>query len=130
MNDSANLKTMVLGVLEGETRSIAASMTIEEIFQKRKLFKEKIVAGIAAELAQFGMVIYNANVREITDAPGSEYFKYRRQKALEGAVNQAKVDTANARMLGNIGTKEREGETRKMISKIEVKSNLSSKRPI
>jgi hypothetical protein len=38
-------------------------------------------------------------------------------------VNRAKVDVAKARMLGNVGEKEREGETRMTTSKIEVNNN-------
>jgi flotillin len=38
--DARNLEELVLGIVEGETRVIAASLTIEEIFKDRKLFKE------------------------------------------------------------------------------------------
>jgi flotillin len=92
---------------------------MEEIFKERKVFKEHVLKQITEELAQFGMVIYNANVKQLQDTPGSEYFKYLRLKAQEGAVNKAKVDVAKARMLGTVGEKERQGETRKLISKIE-----------
>jgi len=46
---------------------------------------------------------YNANVKELQDTPGSEYFQFLSRKAHEGASNQAKVDVANARMIGEIG---------------------------
>jgi flotillin len=75
LTDQQNLQDMVMGILEGETRAVAASMAIEEIFSKRKLFKEMIVSNIGAELAVFGMFIYNANVKDLHDMPGSEYFK-------------------------------------------------------
>jgi hypothetical protein len=48
-------------------------------------------------------VSYNANVKELQDTPGSEYFQFLSRKAHEGASNQAKVDVANARMIGEIG---------------------------
>jgi hypothetical protein len=38
----------------------------------------------------------------------------------KGAINQAKVDVANARMMGSVGEKNFDGETRKMFSKVEV----------
>jgi flotillin len=94
-------------------------MTIEEIFKERKLFKEHVMKNVQSELAQFGMIIYNANVKELQDAPGSEYFKYLRLKSHEGAINQAKVDVAQAKFKGAVGEKEREGEQRKATSKIE-----------
>jgi flotillin len=62
----------------------------------------------------------NANVKQLKDMPGSEYFKFLQKKAQEGAVNQAKVDVAKARMLGSVGEKEREGESRMKTSKIEA----------
>ena len=56
---------------------------------------------------KFGLKIYNANVKELQDAPGSEYFKFLSRKAHEGASNQAKIDVANARMVGEIGEAEK-----------------------
>ena len=48
---------------------------------------------------------YNANVKELQDTAGSEYFTFLSRKAHEGASNQAKVDVANAMMMGNIGVR-------------------------
>jgi flotillin len=59
-----------------------------------------VIKGIQDELVQFGMKIYNANVKQLQDTPGSEYFKYLRLKSQEGAINKAKVDVARARMMG------------------------------
>ena len=63
---------------------------------------------------------YNANVKELQDTPGSEYFQFLSRKAHEGASNQAKVDVANARMIGEIGEAEKKGRTRQEISKIDA----------
>ena len=113
---------LVIGVVEGETRVLAASLTMEEVFKERKFFKERVMDGINAELKQFGMVVYNANVRQLRDTPGSEYFTYLRMKTQEGAVNQAKIDVAEAKFRGTVGEKEREGETRVANSKIEAET--------
>jgi hypothetical protein len=41
-NDTTeDLKKLVTGIVEGETRVLAASMTIEQIFKERKTFKGK-----------------------------------------------------------------------------------------
>ncbi|TPX56713.1 hypothetical protein PhCBS80983_g04316 [Powellomyces hirtus] len=117
---SDHIQELVRGVIEGETRVIAASMTMEEIFKERKFFKENVIKHVQAELDQFGLFIYNANVKQLTDTQGSEYFQYLRLKSHEGAVNQAKIDVANARYLGNVGEKEREGQTRKESSRVEA----------
>jgi flotillin len=58
---------------------------------------------VQSELDQFGLCIYNANVKELQDTPGSEYFTTLSQKALEGALNQARVDVAHARMQASTG---------------------------
>jgi flotillin len=116
-----HIKELVTGIVEGETRVIAAGMTMEEIFKERAFFKEHVMQGIQSEVIQFGMTIYNANVKQLQDAPGSEYFKYLRLKSQEGAINQAKVDVASAKTLGAVGEKKRDAEKRMQI--IEVESN-------
>jgi len=61
-------------------------------------------------------------VKELQDTQGSEYFKFLSRKAHEGASNQAKVDVANARMIGETGEAEKRGETRQKISKIDAQT--------
>jgi len=93
---------------------------MKEIFKERKHFKDTVIRNVQSELDQFGLFIYNANVKQLTDTPGSEYFQYLRLKSHEGAVNQAKVDVAEAKYRGNVGEKHRLGKTRQENSKIEV----------
>jgi len=59
-------------------------------------------------------------VKELRDAPGSEYFAFLSRKAHEGASNQAKIDVAEARMRGEIGESEKRGKTKQEISKIDA----------
>lgn len=61
-------------------------------------------------------------MKELQDTQGSEYFKFLSRKAHEGASNQAKVDVANARMIGETGEAEKRGETRQKISKIDAQT--------
>lgn len=97
-------------------------MTMEELFNKRGVFKSKVIENVQSELNQFGLKIYNANVKELQDMPGSQYFQFLSQKAHEGAQNQAKVDVANARMIGETGEAERQGETKQKIAKINART--------
>ncbi|CAI2169811.1 3384_t:CDS:2 [Funneliformis geosporum] len=122
--NSDDVKDLVRGIIEGETRVIAAAMTMEEMFRERREFKEKVIKQVQAELDQFGLLIYNANVKQLQDTQGSEYFAYMRMKTHEGAVNQAKVDVAEAKYKGDVGEKEREGLTRRETSKIEAETIL------
>jgi flotillin len=77
---------------------------------------------VQTELDQFGLHIYNANIKQLMDAPGSEYFLYMRMKTHEGAVNQAKIDVAQAKYVGNVGEKEREGLTRQNVARVDAET--------
>lgn len=72
------------------------------------------------ELDQFGLRIYNANVKELQDMGESKYFESLARKAHEGAQSQAQVDVANARMIGRVGEAEKEGEAKQKIAKINA----------
>lgn len=94
--DSRHVNELVQGVIEGETRVLAASMTMEEIFKGTKQFKEEVFGKVQLELNQFGLFIYNANVKQLVDVPGHEYFSYLGQKTQMEAANQAKVRVNNS----------------------------------
>ncbi|KAJ8108467.1 hypothetical protein OPT61_g8150 [Boeremia exigua] len=115
-----HVQDIVKGIIEGETRSIVSTMTMEELFRERKVFKDKVIQSVQSELDQFGLCIYNANVKELQDTPGSEYFAFLSRKAHEGALNQAKVDVADARMKGEVGEAEKQGKTKQEVAKIHA----------
>ncbi|KAI0484087.1 hypothetical protein GGR56DRAFT_679501 [Xylariaceae sp. FL0804] len=116
------LENIVKGIIEGETRVLVSSMTMEEIFREREEFKRRIFRNIQGELDQFGLKIYNANVKELKDAKGSTYFQSLSQKAHEGATNQARVDVADAQLLGNVGEAERHGKQEREIAKVNAET--------
>jgi flotillin len=118
--ESNHVRDIVKGIIEGETRVIISGMTMEQVFKERKMFKDKVIENVQHELEQFGLRIYNANVKELRDAPGSEYFAFLSRKAHEGASNQARIDVAEARMRGEIGESEKKGRTKQEISKIDA----------
>lgn len=95
---------------------------MEEIFTRREDFKKKIFQNIQGELSQFGLKIYNANVKELRDAPQSSYFESLSRKAHEGAINQARVDVAEAQRLGTVGEAQRQGEQNREIAKINAET--------
>ncbi|KAK3157802.1 hypothetical protein QOZ80_2AG0128220 [Eleusine coracana subsp. coracana] len=121
---SHHVNELVKGVIEGETRVLAASMTMEEIFRGTKSFKQAVFENVQLELNQFGLIIYNANVKQLVDVPGHEYFSYLGQKTQQEAVNQAKVDVAEARMKGEVGAKERDGMTRQNAAKVDAQTKV------
>ncbi|TVY82238.1 Flotillin-like protein [Lachnellula suecica] len=117
-----HIDNIVKGIIEGETRVLVSSMTMEEIFTERDEFKRRIFRNIKDELAQFGLKIYNANVKELRDAPNSSYFDSLSRKAHEGAINQAKIDVAEAMRLGTVGQAQREGLQNREIVKINAET--------
>ncbi|KAI8634362.1 hypothetical protein F5Y19DRAFT_461773 [Xylariaceae sp. FL1651] len=116
------LENIVKGIIEGETRVLVSSMTMEEIFTEREEFKRRIFRNIQVELDQFGLKIYNANVKELKDAVGSTYFQSLSQKAHEGATNQARIDVADAQLRGNVGEADRKGQQERQIAKIHAET--------
>lgn len=116
---------LINGIIEGETRLLAANMTIEQIFSDRSKFKDSIRKMVQEELEQFGLKIFNANVKELQDHEGSEYFTFMRQKTREGAMNQSRIEVAEARKTGQIGEKTAEGICRMQVAKIEADTIIS-----
>jgi flotillin len=121
---SNHVKELVQGIIEGETRVLAASMTMEEIFRGTKEFKQEVFEKVQLELNQFGLLIYNANVKQLVDVPGHEYFSYLGQKTQMEAANQARVDVSEAKMKGEIGSKLREGQTLQNAAKIDAETKI------
>jgi len=119
-----HLQKLVQGIIEGETRVLSASMAIEEIFSDRKKYKELLLQGIQEELDRFGLEVYNVNIKELQDTPGSEYFERVRQKKRSEAENNAKINIAEAQKMGDIGQKEREAATRQQVAHLEAETVL------
>jgi flotillin len=117
-----HIENIIKGIIEGETRVLVSALTMEEIFTEREEFKRRIFRNIQSELDQFGLKIYNANVKELRDAPNSNYFNSLSQKAHEGAINQARIDVAEAQRKGNVGEAQRVGEQNREIAKINAET--------
>ncbi|KOS23205.1 Flotillin-like protein 1 [Escovopsis weberi] len=122
VNQRRHVENIVKGIIEGETRVLVSGMTMEEIFTEREVFKRRIFRNIQSELQQFGLKIYNSNVKELKDAPNSVYFESLSRKAHEGATNQARIDVAEAQLRGNVGEAQRKGEQEREIAKINAET--------
>lgn len=125
LNQTKDDKSMLIrGIIEGEARSIAANLSIEEIFAGRSAYKQEIIINVQQQLDHYGLKIFNANVEELRDAEGSVYFKALAQKIQSEAENRAKVEVAEQNKIGNIGAKLREGVTRQEVARIESETKL------
>lgn len=118
----AHVDNIVRAIIEGETRVLVSGMTMEEIFGQREVFKGRVFKSVQAELQQFGLRIYNSNIKELKDAEGSTYFASLSRKAHEGATNQARIDVAEAQLRGNVGEAQRKGEQEREIAKINAET--------
>jgi flotillin len=120
-----DLKTKIIGIIQGEARVAAGKIKLDDLFNNRQEFKDALVKEINGELTQFGLKVYNANIEELKDLKGNEYFSKMKQKALEGATNQAKIAVAEQTKLGDVGEMEHKTETRQKIASYEKEARLA-----
>jgi len=116
------MTSIILGILEGETRVLAAGLKIEDIFAKRDEFKQKIVELVEEELKKFGLRIWNANIKELSDTEGNNYFSNMKQKTLQQANAFATIEIAESKKNSQIGIKERESTTRQKNAELETQA--------
>ncbi|KAL7167491.1 hypothetical protein ACSBR2_038035 [Camellia fascicularis] len=102
---SNHVKDLVQGIIEGETRVVAASMTMEEIFRGTKEFKQEVFQKVQVELNQFGLLIYNANVKQLdiisTQRQGEgkkEEIRVKTEVKVFENLREAEVAEANAEL--------------------------------
>ncbi|KAK9100461.1 hypothetical protein Scep_023891 [Stephania cephalantha] len=95
---------------------------MEEIFKGTREFKKEVFSKVQLGLDQFGLRIYNANVKQLVDVSGHEYFSFLGQKTQKEAENQAKVDVAEAKMKGEIGAR----QTLQNAAKIDAETKVYS----
>lgn len=99
-------------------------MTMEQIFQGTKKFKQQVYDKVQSELEHFGLRIYNSNIKQLCDMPGHEYFSFMGQRVQQEAANQAKIDVAEAKFKGDTGAKEREGLTIRNAAKVNAETKV------
>ncbi len=118
--DQSAFEENLLGIIQGESRILTASLELEKLFNDRDTFKKHITDNINSSLSEFGLRAMNVNIEELIDNDGSEYFKYMKKKALEKAVNIARIDVAEQTKEGDIGEKEHVRTSRKKLAEIEA----------
>jgi len=61
---------IVLQTMEGHMRAILGTMTIEDIYTKRREFAEKVKEAALPDLSKMGMEIISLTIRKVTDDQG------------------------------------------------------------
>lgn len=117
-----DIETTITSVVHGESRILSATMGIDEMFSDRSKFKSMVSDKIAKDLEQFGLKICNANIEELHDILGNEYFSNLKKKALAGADNQSRIEVAEAKKLGDCGEQERKAATIQRIAQLDAET--------
>src|ERR1041384_3483690 len=64
------IKNIAMQTLEGHLRAILGTMTVEEIYQNRDAFAQKVQEVAAGDMANMGLGIVSFTIRDIRDAQG------------------------------------------------------------
>ena len=119
---SVDIKDQASDIILGQLRLVIATLSIEEINQDREKFLELITKNVGTELNKIGLGVINVNIRDITDE--SSYIEAIGRKAAATAVNQAKIEVAEAEKLGEIGqalaVREKEVEVANQLAKSDI----------
>ena len=112
------IEEMAKEIIFGQLRLTVASLTIEQINQDRDTFLELIRTNVDTELQKVGIYLINVNLVDITDE--SDYIESIGKKAAATAVENARVDVANAERDGAVGAAKAN-----RTKEIEVAKNLA-----
>lgn len=65
-----DIKNIAMQTLEGHLRAILGTMTVEEIYQNRDAFAQKVQEVAAGDMANMGLTIVSFTIRDIRDSQG------------------------------------------------------------
>ncbi|MFO1475563.1 MAG: SPFH domain-containing protein [Verrucomicrobiota bacterium] len=65
-----DIKSIAMQTLEGHLRAILGTMTVEEIYQNRDAFAQKVQEVAAGDMANMGLGIVSFTIRDIRDSQG------------------------------------------------------------
>jgi len=99
--DEMQINTQAKDIILGQMRLVIATLSIEEINQDREKFLDLVNKNVNFELNKIGLEMINVNIRDIIDESG--YIEALGQKAAAEAINQAKIEVAEADKNGSIG---------------------------
>jgi flotillin len=89
------IQQIIKETLEGQLRDIIGVLTVEELYQKRDMFVNKVLEQAGEELAKIGVIIDIINIQDIRDEKGYlEALGIRRTAEVkrDAAIGQAEAD--------------------------------------
>lgn len=111
-----NIEQTATAVLEGKLREIIATMTVEDLYQKREDFSSKVQEVVGTELGTMGLEVKNFTITDISDENG--YIK-----ALgEGMIAQRKKDAEIQKAVAKQEEDEKTSEAVKLGQQAKLKA--------
>src|SRR5438477_11000794 len=105
----SQIETMVKKVLEGSLRSIAGTLTIEELITDRDRFQQAVSEAARGDLEASGLHIDALTITSIRDTKG--YIEQLGEKNLASVIRDARISKANASQEASV----KENEAQKII---------------
>ncbi|MBN2313202.1 MAG: hypothetical protein JXM79_04690 [Sedimentisphaerales bacterium] len=93
--DSRQVQQIIKETLEGQLRDIIGVLTVEELYQKRDMFVNKVLDQAGEELAKIGVIIDIINIQDIRDERGyleALGIKRTAEVQRDAAIGQAEAD--------------------------------------
>ena len=120
-----DISSQASDIIVGQLRLVIATLSIEEINQDREKFLELITKNVGFELNKIGLTVINVNIRDITDESG--YIEAIGRKAAADAINQAKIEVAEASKRGAIGEAQAVREKEVEVANQTAQSTMGQK---
>jgi len=118
---AANISQTATAVLEGKLREIIATMTVEDLYQKREDFSSKVQEVVGTELGTMGLEVKNFTITDISDENG--YIKALGEGMIAQRKKDAEIQKSQAQQEQDEKTSEADklGAKAKLLAATEVK---------
>ena len=118
-----NIQGTAIAVLEGKLREIIATMTVEELYQKREEFSSRVQEVVGTELGNMGLEVKNFTITDISDENG--YIKALGDGMIAQRKKDAEIQKAEAARDMQIKTSQarQEGESAKLKAEADLEAN-------
>ena len=115
-----NIQGTAIAVLEGKLREIIATMTVEELYQKREEFSSRVQEVVGTELGNMGLEVKNFTITDISDENG--YIKAPGDGMIAQRKKDAEIQKAEAARDMQIKTSQarQEGESAKLKAEADI----------
>ena len=124
------LKDVAYGVLEGCMRAVLGMMTVEDIYQNREQFSDKVKQAASDDFERMGLVVLAFALKDISDTKGylaalgqPQIAEVKKNATVAQAMadKEASIEAAQARKDGDIARLKAESEIAKVNCDFESK---------